>query len=137
MSAVAALQHPEIQVQTMRFGTLSVPSDELLSFPEGLPGFPDVRHFALLPVRDGLAWLQSAEIPALAFLLVAAERLGGSRWTGGPHTWAIVTFGRTPAEASANLMAPIEIDPLTHTARQIISATTDFTTTEPLDLSLI
>ena len=52
-------------------GTLTVKTQDLVRFPDGLYGFPQCRDFALLPApRAGLYWLQSAEYSALAFVLV-------------------------------------------------------------------
>ncbi|HET9065677.1 MAG TPA: flagellar assembly protein FliW [Gemmatimonadales bacterium] len=138
MTATAmSLGHDVAEVVTLRFGTLAVPTDELLHFPAGLPGFETALDFVLLPVRPGLAWLQSAEIPALAFLLVEPVRVNPEAWADDSSAWAVVTFGRTPADATANLMAPIRIDASSRTAEQVIAASSGFTTAEPFDLARI
>lgn len=137
-AAAAALGHEVTEVATLRFGTLVVPIDELIQFPDGLPGFDSEHDFVLLPVRPGLAWLQSTDTPALAFLLVEPTRVAPSAWPVDDSTaWAVVTFGRTPADATANLMAPIRIDEAACTGEQVISTSVGFTTTEPFDLSQI
>ena len=60
-----------LTVHSELLGTLPVPRDQLVEFPEGIYGFPGARRFALLPApRDGLFWLQSVEFSALSFLLV-------------------------------------------------------------------
>lgn len=137
-AAAAALGHEVTEVATLRFGTLAVPTDELIQFPDGLPGFDSSHDFVLLPVRPGLAWLQSTETPTLAFLLVAPTHVAPDAWPAeDKNAWAVVTFGRTPADATANLMAPIRINSVTQTAEQVISTNAGFTTTESFDLSLI
>jgi len=136
-AAAASLGHEVAEVVTLRFGTLAVPTDELIHFPDGLPGFETSHDFVLLPVRPGLAWLQSTDIPALAFLLVEPTRVHPDAWVDDPAAWAVVTFGRTPADATANLMAPIRIDAGTRTAEQVIAASSGFTTAEPFDLAQV
>lgn len=59
------------EVRSELFGTLEVTDHDLLNFADGLLGFPQCRTWALLRgTKDGTAWLQSAEHPALVFLLV-------------------------------------------------------------------
>lgn len=53
------------------FGTLEITDSDLLEFNDGLLGFPECRTWALLRgTKEGAAWLQSADHPALVFLLV-------------------------------------------------------------------
>ena len=71
-----------MQIQSSRFGWLSVDDDRVITFPRGLLGFPDHSRFALLPASGSAAaaggagddgcfyWLQSADDPALAFVVV-------------------------------------------------------------------
>ncbi len=63
-----------MQIQSTRFGWLSVDDDRVITFPRGLLGFPDHTRFALLPSASAAAdgcffWLQSADDPALAFVV--------------------------------------------------------------------
>lgn len=54
---------------TTQFGKVDIPQDEIISFPEGLIGFPDSKRFALLGI-DGespFLWLQSLDDKDLAF----------------------------------------------------------------------
>ena len=70
-----------MHVQTTRFGSIDVDDDELVTFGDGLPGFPGERRMALLgagglpgaSAGDGhhsLFWLQDADDPELAFLTI-------------------------------------------------------------------
>lgn len=59
------------QIRSELFGMLEVIESDLLTLPEGLLGFPKCHSWALLRgSKDGTAWLQSADHPALVFLLV-------------------------------------------------------------------
>jgi flagellar assembly factor FliW len=136
MTAALPVSLPDsVEIVTQRFGSLTVPMDMLVHFPEGLPGFEMVTNYVLLPVRKGVAWLQSADIPALAFLMVDAESAGAGAAVQG--WWAIVTLGTDAATATANLLAPIWIDQVTATGRQVIRAELGASSTHPVDLSAI
>ena len=57
--------------KTARFGDLEVDQDQILVFSQGLPGFPDLTKFFIVPVpeRECFCWLQSAERAEVGFLL--------------------------------------------------------------------
>ena len=65
-----------MQVDTVRFGTLSVDDDKMIVFPKGLPGFEHERRFFLMDHvgSSKIKWLHSADNPGLA--LVVAEPFG-------------------------------------------------------------
>ncbi|HPF62772.1 MAG TPA: flagellar assembly protein FliW [Gemmatimonadales bacterium] len=135
MTAAQSLPIETIDIATLRFGVLRLPIDQLLDFPAGIPGFPDQTRWALLPVRDGVAWLQAIDLPALAFLLVEPGLVVAGAWADEPDYWAIVTLGDTPAEASANLLAPLRIDRRTGLGGQEIRTEAGYTTAHRFDLS--
>ncbi|HRP08859.1 MAG TPA: flagellar assembly protein FliW [Gemmatimonadales bacterium] len=138
MTAATALPVTDtVTIETRRFGTLAVPADAMLEFPNGLPGFGEMRRFVLLPVRDDLGWLQSAEHPALAFLLVRPWRVVAGAFDGDASAWAVVAIGTDPARSSANLMAPVRIDPSAGTGEQTILTDTAWPTAAPLDLTMV
>jgi len=60
-----------VRVDTTRFGELDIPEEAILTFPEGILGFPELHQCCLLPYRRGsaLRWLQSLTDPGLAFLV--------------------------------------------------------------------
>lgn len=65
-------------LQNTRFGMLDIPSEKRWECVEPMPGFEDLRKFALLQ-QAGQApfiWLQSLEVPSLAFLIVDAACFG-------------------------------------------------------------
>lgn len=117
-----------LNVPTRLFGPLTIPLEACYDFPLGLPGFPDLRTFGLLAAApSGLHWLQSVEEPALAFLLTPTDRLvpdfDRRAAKAGPADllFAIVTLPSTRgAPATANLQAPLLLDPVERTARQCI-----------------
>jgi flagellar assembly factor FliW len=120
-------------------GELAVRADQVLTFAQGIVGFPEASCWTVVATeRDGFAWLQSVDEAGLCFLLanpallvpefgvdapahaVAALQL---RDDDEPLVFAIVTL---PAGASAaptaNLQAPIVINPRTRRGVQVVLA---------------
>lgn len=55
---------------TTRFGTLEVSEDSIITFPEGIPGFPDAINYILIDYKDTpFKWLQAVDDPDLAFIV--------------------------------------------------------------------
>jgi flagellar assembly factor FliW len=125
-------------VKTKRFGVLEIQEDQILTFPEGLPGFPEQRRFVLLDLQQGspLKFLQSVDDPDLSFLvaepltffpeyrvLVRPEDLAPIA-LDAPERGIVVTIVSVPSdfkEATVNLKAPVVINPERSLARQVIS----------------
>ncbi len=75
-----AMQAQQVQDTTRvelrtRFGTLPVPKENLLTFPEGLPGFDKLYQFALFHDEDNhsIHYLQSVDDPAIRLPLAAPQ----------------------------------------------------------------
>jgi flagellar assembly factor FliW len=60
-----------MEIQTSRFGWISVDDDRVMTFPRGLLGFPNHNRFALVQTgpENYFFWLQSVDDPALAFVV--------------------------------------------------------------------
>lgn len=61
-----------MRVKTARFGVLEVDHERLLSFPQGMVGFPHLQRYFFVPVPENnvFAWLQAFDDPDIAFLMV-------------------------------------------------------------------
>lgn len=59
-----------MELTTKIFGTIQIDDDKILEFPNGIVGFPDLKHFTLVhdaeKSSDSIHWLQSIEEPAFA-----------------------------------------------------------------------
>lgn len=67
-------------VETTRFGTIEVPEEKVIAFPQGLLGFPGLRRYVLLDHKETpLKWLQAVDDPAVAFI-VAEPQVVGTGW---------------------------------------------------------
>ena len=60
-----------MEIETTRFGRLSVDDDRVITFPRGLLGFPDHARFALIQTGEEnyFFWLQAVDEPSLAFVV--------------------------------------------------------------------
>jgi len=132
---------------TMASTDLEVPT---LNFAAGIPGFPEVRQFALVwwGDEDGpFSIMTSLEDSTLEFLVVpplsffpdyapeidddTAERLGLAS-ADDALVLAIVTIGDDPTGATANLLAPIVVNRHTREAAQVVLTTGDVPLRAPL-----
>ncbi len=60
-----------IEVQTTRFGKLSVDEERIIHFPEGLLGFSRLKRYILLDYKDtSVKWLQAVDDPEVAFIVI-------------------------------------------------------------------
>jgi len=136
-------------IQTTRFGQVQVQDDELLTFPEGILGFNDFRRFVLLddPNDEIFAWLQSCEEPAIAFPVLEPElfsetyrvNLAKSEAetlqlapTDSKRLFCIVTIPDDPTLMTANMKAPIVINPRLRVARQCVLQENSLAIREPI-----
>ncbi len=61
-----------MKLKTTHFGIIDVNEEELIDFPEGLPGFENAKKYALIGHDVGESpffWLQSTDDPELCFVV--------------------------------------------------------------------
>ncbi|MCB0391127.1 MAG: flagellar assembly protein FliW [Bdellovibrionales bacterium] len=138
-----------MRIQTSRFGAVELTDEDILTFPEGLLGFTELRKFVLLddPNDEIFAWMQSCENPGIAFpilepelfatnYLVELSRLDYEVISFQPdHSlryFTIVTIPEDPTQMTANLKAPIVIDVNTRKARQCVLQDNNLAIREPI-----
>ncbi|MCM3750194.1 flagellar assembly protein FliW [Paenibacillus pasadenensis] len=135
-------------IETTRFGAIEVRDKEVYTFPSGIPGFPEYKQYALIPVEDSpLFHLQSLEEGGLAFVAAdpfsfypdyefklpeQAERELELKTPEEVLVLNIVSIQGSLAEASLNLVAPVIFNTSSRTARQIILEGTSYTTRHAL-----
>jgi flagellar assembly factor FliW len=123
---------------------------QALVLAEPLPGFPGHRDFVLIPAEATglLYWLQAVALDGLRFLAVPAEpyfpdyapalpglvcaELGLADATDA-HLYVLVTVpDGDVGSATANLRAPVVVNPATHRARQVVLADGAYPIREPM-----
>lgn len=136
-----------MKIDSIRFGTIEVPDEELIHFPNGVIGFPEERAFVLLRHGDSdvVAWLQSTQTPQLAFPVVSAHGLSadypdvdviefasnaGLGELGDDYAVIAVLSASRFAPATVNLLAPIVINATQRIGGQLFLDGSRFTTRE-------
>jgi flagellar assembly factor FliW len=140
-----------VVVRSRLLGDIPVRRADLLVAPAGFYGFEACRTFALVPAgREGLWWLQSVDRAGLVFLLadpfaffpgyevdLPPAELAHLDATEDTTLMAlvIVTLPTRDAEgATANLRAPVIVDPARRLARQVVLVDDTLPLTAPLTL---
>jgi flagellar assembly factor FliW len=131
-----------MKIKTKPYGEIEVNEKQKIHFADGLFGFEEVKQYFLLDSKEGpFYWLQSAEHPELAFVLID-PRVFKNNYTLSLRDddyraidaqkdevidFAIVTVPENPEKISANLMGPIIINRKTRKAVQAISENDEYT----------
>ncbi|MGB3226317.1 MAG: flagellar assembly protein FliW [Desulforhopalus sp.] len=131
-----------------RFGEVEYDPENLLHFPAGLIGLPNLRHFIVMPNKKQgpLFWIQSVDDPAIAFVLTdptnffldyqlmpeEAER--ESLLLDEKDECFILSVVTVPADQkiTLNLAAPILFAPKTNRAIQVIVENSNYSSKTPL-----
>ena len=141
-----------MQIQSSRFGWLSVDDDRVITFPRGLLGFPEHARFALLPSAAGVApqdacfyWLQSADDPALAFVVadpalffkdyavpVREDTTAELRLTDAGAIQQLVICNKVGDWITGNLLGPLLVNSENRLAAQVVLTERKWTTRQPL-----
>jgi flagellar assembly factor FliW len=149
---VGATLNPTVVVTSEVLGPLTVSTDQVVEFAEGIYGFPTATRFALLPTpREGLYWLQSLDHTALVFLLVdpfpafphyhieLGEADKARLATASPEDILVLAIVTMPAEGSqrptANLHAPLMFNVSAGQGHQSIRPDNAFSIREEFELS--
>ncbi|MDZ4660903.1 MAG: flagellar assembly protein FliW [Pseudomonadota bacterium] len=143
-----------MQIQTSRFGTVELNSEDIIEFSEGILGFASLRKFVLLddPTDEIFAWLQSCESPAIAFPVLEPELFLAAKYNiqfnrrdydalqmvAGEkfHTFCIITIPNDPRQMTANLKAPVIINSKKRFGRQCVLQDNSLAIREPIFAAL-
>lgn len=131
-----------------RFGEIEYDPHNVLTFPEGLIGFEDLRQFVVMPnKKEGLLfWIQSVEDPDVALVLTdptnffltykiipEEDERTKLEITTDDACYSLVVVTVSPErEVTFNLMAPILFSPKSNRAIQVILEKSGYSTREPL-----
>jgi flagellar assembly factor FliW len=111
-----------ITIDSSRFGTIEIPAERVIEFPNGLIGLGGQRY-AIVPTGDdgAFSWLHSLDDPSLALAVanpwrffsdyaveLADEQSAGiTADPGDVEVWVTVRAGSQLSDFYANLRAPI------------------------------
>ncbi len=126
-----------MQVKTTRFGVVDIADDKVITFPQGLLGFPDHRRYCLLEPGDEACffWLQSLDEPALAFVVtdparffkdyevpIRAEQAESLNIDKIEDAQVFVIVNKVGEMLTANLQGPLLINTLNLSGQQLVLA---------------
>lgn len=136
-----------MDIETTRFGRLSVDDQRVITFPKGLLGFPEYARYALIQTGEEnyFFWLQSVDDPNLAFVVTdptiffkdygfslkdeTRQELGLSE----PACLQVfVICNKVGDWLTGNLQGPLVVNAQNRTAQQIVLNEKKWTTRQPL-----
>jgi flagellar assembly factor FliW len=136
-----------MQIQTTRFGVVTVDPDHIITFPRGLVGLGDCVRFTLLPhgEQGAFYWLQSTDLPEVAFLVadpneffkdyhvsIREETQEHLNLTDAKEGQMLVICNRAGEWLTGNLLGPLVINTRTRVAQQIVLTDKKWTCRQPL-----
>jgi flagellar assembly factor FliW len=123
-------------VESVLLGPLEIRTDTVIIFADGIPGFEQLRRFALIETqRDELVWLQSLDDAALTLLLadpfsqvpgfeldIPVSDLASLGVTGGGADLLVLSVAQLESgtPVSVNLQSPIVINRAQCIGRQVV-----------------
>lgn len=133
-----------MKTKTVRFGELEVGSDEIINFPEGVLGFPELHRYCLVDPGDDtlILWLQSLESPEIAFPVLEPKifkedyivKLSGQELKqlkldniNQSIVFTILTIPRDVTQMTANLKAPVVVNLKDQVGRQVVLQENEYT----------
>ena len=125
-----------MKIKTSRLGPIDVDEKTLITFPDGILGFPEKKQYALIQLSRSFYGLQSVDDPNLAFVVTDPRNflpyynpLKNTSCDGDSQL--LVTVNNIDGNVlTGNLMEPIVLD-ADGTARQIVSKG-DYKTRDPI-----
>lgn len=136
-----------MEIQTTRFGTLSVDDSRVITVPKGLLGFPKHTRFALIQTSDEnyFFWLQSIDEPGLAFVVtdptiffkdydvpIREETQADLALEDPAAVQLFVICNKVDNWLTGNLLGPIVVNASNRVAEQVVLTEKKWTTRQPL-----
>lgn len=136
-----------MEIDTTRFGRLTVDDERVMTFPRGLLGFPQYTRYALIQTNEEnyFFWLQCVDDPNLAFVVtdpstffkeyevpLRDETQADLDLTDPAATQVFVICNKVGDWLTGNLLGPIVVNVANRLAAQIVLTEKRWTTRQPL-----
>lgn len=136
-----------MKVHTSRFGQVEVDESRLMTFEEGILGFPEQHRYALIQTgRDsGFYWMQSVEARDLAFVVcdprlfvadyqapVKAEELQSIELSDPGKAQVFIIVNKAGDLLTGNLQGPLVVNVENRRGRQLVLSDRRYSTRHPL-----
>lgn len=129
-----------MRVETRLFGEIDIEEDKIITFPNGLVGFPDMKKFTIIydedkPGKNGIIWFQSLDEPQFAMPVMEPNAVVpdynptvndelltplGELTEDNLYVLVSVTVPKDITKMTVNLKGPIVINTDTLLANQIV-----------------
>jgi len=119
----------------------------LIEFPEGVLGFPDESHYALLAISDegNFFWLQSVSRPEVAFVVcdpclfvpdyevpAKPEEFSQIGLEDMSQAQVFIVINKVTHALTGNLQGPLVVNAANRRARQLVLSEKKYSTRHPL-----
>lgn len=136
-----------MEIETSRFGRVTLDDDRVMTFPKGLIGFPEYNRFALIQTSEEnyFFWLQCVDNPALAFVVtdpttffkdyavpLKGELQQDLQMDDVEHAQVFVICNKVDEWLTGNLLGPIVVNAANRLAQQVVLTEKKWTTRQPL-----
>lgn len=134
-----------MQINTLRFGKLEINKDDIITVPEGIIGFPDIKRYVIMNMGEDTPFklFQAVDEPSVGFIIIdpvlfkpdytvkvrkedlyslSAENINEI------VTMVIVTIPEDPYKMTANLIGPLLINLRSKLAKQHVLTDDTYTT---------
>lgn len=133
-----------MQLNTKHFGLIEIDENKIIDFPEGIPGFQEIKKFVILSSDDKgspFQWLQAVDNPDLAFVVIdprlfrpeyvvdvndAEIEILNIQDPTNVLIYAIVVVPEDISKMTANLKAPVLINTENNRGKQIVMDKDDY-----------
>lgn len=134
-------------MDTTRFGTIEVDEDKLITFDQGLLGFPQHQRFALIQTSSDpvFFWLQSAKAANLAFVVcdprafapdyqvsIRKDEISNLSLAHEDDVQVLIIVNKADGLLTGNLLGPLVIGATSRKARQFVLADRRWSTRQVL-----
>lgn len=136
-----------MEIESTRFGTLSVDDERIITFPNGLLGFPSYTRYALIQTgqENYFFWLQAVDEPNLAFVVtdptiffkdydvpVRDETAQELQLADPSFLQVFVICNKVGDWLTGNLLGPLVVNAQNRLAQQVVLTEKKWTTRQPL-----
>jgi flagellar assembly factor FliW len=136
-----------MEVRTTRFGVIDIAEDRVITFSQGILGFPGLTRYCLLQPGDDACffWLQSMDDPNLAFVVtdpaffekdysvpIRAEQMESLGLARLEDAQVFIIVNKIEDQLTGNFQGPLVINTVTKVAEQMVLAEKRWTTRQTL-----
>ena len=136
-----------MEIETSRFGRLTLDDERVMTFPKGLLGFPEYARYALIQTSEEnyFFWLQCVDNPALAFVVtdpttffkdytvpLKGDLQQDLQMDDVEHAQVFVICNKVDEWLTGNLLGPIVVNAANRLAQQVVLTEKKWTTRQPL-----